>query len=152
MLSQDLEGKKAKILGVNDLHPTESSFGVDDRMYDFVGKVFKISRVLKERDYYYDEKTDDEVAGVEYVVGIEMFGYQWDMEDVELIPIEIKPTKKTFLFNPKLLIEETKEHANKPKRISNSTDSKRSIKAKSKSKRNTSKATSGHSTKRNIKI
>lgn len=157
---QDLIGKKAKIIGNGE--STEYYFGYDDNdMGILIGEIGEIEGVIGcildsrgEVKHSYGSTGYDNNKTDRTVLGVEMFGFSWHIDDIEILPVKerkTKKTEKTFKFDPTNIMLEEKKSANKPSR-SRVTNSLPSSKRKSNSGNKPSKRSSKPNSKRTVKV
>lgn len=125
MIQPNLIGKQAKIINYEN---TDSYFGYDNEdMGDYIGEIGEIEDVIgcilddngrikyNQHSHEYERDRTNRT-----LLGVEMFGFSWHIDDIELIEIKERKTKKTtqvFKFNPKDIMHEGKmKNADKPKR------------------------------------
>jgi len=157
---QDLVGKKAKIIGPGE--STEDYFGYDEEdMGILIGETGEIEGVIGcildsrgDVKHLYGSEGYSNNKADRTVIGVEMFGFSWHINDIEILPVKerkTKKTEKTFKFDPNNIMLEEKKNANKPSR-SRVIGSVSSPKRKSSIGNRTSKKSSKPNGKRTIKV
>jgi len=126
MIQQNLIGKKAKIINYEN---TDQYFGYDDEeMGEYIGETGEIEDVIGcildddgsvKHSQYSNEYEKDKINRT--ILGIEMLGYSWHIDDIEILELKERKSQKTskiLKFDPKYIMKEGKlKHENKPKRV-----------------------------------
>ena len=157
---QDLIGKKAQIIKGN---LTDEFFGFDDDMSEYIGETGEIENTIgcilddhgevlhfEDSDEYHKEKYKQSRT----LLGVHIFGCSWHIDDVKILPVTERKTKKTnqtFIFDPSNIMVAEKKRANKSSR-SRVNSSLSSAKGKPKSKNTVSKRSVAKSSKRTVKV